>query len=188
MAATSSAPRSPAARERAPAPESPPPRQSGPARQSDRPRHFDSLEQEAFLNLWRTYDRLRALEEALFDQWGLTPQQYNVLRLLRAELPGGLSTSTLGQRLLSRAPDTTRMLDRLEQRGLIDRHRPADNRRVVRVTITDAGTALLGELATPLAECHAAQLGHLGRAELTRLVELLRMAREPHEALDSPWR
>src|SRR5216684_6386565 len=105
--------------------------------------HFDSLEQEVFLNLWRTYDRLRAMEDDLFARYDLTPQQYNVLRLLKAEHPGALPTLVLANRLVSRAPDITRMLDKLEQRGLITRDRPADNRRTVRVTITAAGLNLI---------------------------------------------
>ena len=93
---------------------------------------FDSPEQEAFLNLWRTYDRLRALEDDLFARYDLTPQQYNALRLLRAEHPGTLQTLALADRLVSRAPDITRLLDKLEIRGLVGRDRLADNRRVVR--------------------------------------------------------
>ena len=100
---------------------------------------FDSPEQEAFLNLWRTYDRLRALEDELFVRWDLTPQQYNSLRLLKAEHPATLPTLALADRLVSRAPDITRLLDKLEARGLIARERPADNRRVVRVGVTPAG-------------------------------------------------
>ena len=84
-----------------------------------RARRFDSLEQEAFLNLWRTYDRLRAAEDALFGEHDLTPQQYNVLRLLRGVYPDTLPTLALAARLVSRAPDITRMLDKLEQRSLI---------------------------------------------------------------------
>src|SRR5450755_4254427 len=80
-------------------------------------RRFDSLEQEVFLNLWRTYDRLRALEDELFSRYDLTPQQYNVLRLLKAEHPQALPTLVLANRLVSRAPDITRMLDKLEQRS-----------------------------------------------------------------------
>src|ERR1051326_5351527 len=100
-------------------------------RQTRKSQHFDSLEQEVFLNLWRTYDRLRALEDELFGDHDLTPQQYNALRLLRAEHPGAVHTLTLAKRLVSRAPDITRMLDKLERRGLVTRGRPADNRRVV---------------------------------------------------------
>src|SRR3954471_23654879 len=94
-------------------------------------RRFDSPEQEAFLSLWRTYDRLRALEDELFGRFDLTPQQYNALRLLKAVSPDTLPTLALAQQLVSRAPDITRMMDRLEQRGLIRRERPADNRRMV---------------------------------------------------------
>ncbi len=150
-------------------------------------RHFDSLEQEVFLNLWRTYDRLRALEDELFQQYRLTPQQYNILRLLRAERPGTVPTLTLARRLVSRAPDITRMLDKLAQRGLIRRDRPADNRRVVRVGITAAGLALLRKLDEPVRTCHARQLGHLSPDDLQELAALLQAARRPHEEPMSPW-
>jgi DNA-binding MarR family transcriptional regulator len=164
------------------------------ARSASRParsRHFDSLEQQVFLNLWRTYDRFRALEDELFGEYGLTAQQYNSLRILRilhAESPGAVHTLALARRLVSRAPDITRMLDKLEQRGLIARERPPDNRRVVRVGITRAGLALLGELAAPVRACHRRQLGHLAPRDLQALIELLRAAREPHEEADSSWR
>src|SRR5207245_6033646 len=89
-------------------------------------RRFDSPEQEVFLNLWRTYDRLRTLEDELFSRYDLTPQQYNALRLLRGEHPNTMPTLLLARRLVSRAPDITRLLDKLEQRGFIERERPAD--------------------------------------------------------------
>ncbi len=150
-------------------------------------RHFDSLEQEVFLNLWRTYDRLRALEDELFGQHELTPQQYNILRLLRSKHPDSLPTLALASRLVSRAPNITRMLDQLEQPGLVERDRPANNRRVVRVRITGAGLKLLDELEGPVRACHAHQLGHLSRSDLKSLVVLLRSARQPHEEPESPW-
>jgi DNA-binding MarR family transcriptional regulator len=149
---------------------------------------FDSPEQEAFLGLWRTFDRLHTLEEELFDRYGLTPQQYNALRLLRAARPGALRTQELAARLVSRAPDTTRLLDKLADRGLIERNRPATNRREVRVAITAAGITLLKELREPLRDCHARQLGHLTRSKLRELTALLRAARLPHEEADSSWR
>lgn len=149
---------------------------------------FDSLEQEVFLNLWRTYDRLRTFEDELFARWQLTPQQYNVLRLLHAQHPSPLPTLALANRLVSRAPDITRMLDKLEERGLIGRDRPADNRRVVQVGISAAGLALLREIAEPLRDCHARQLGHLPPADLKRLAALLRRARQPHEDENSSWK
>jgi DNA-binding MarR family transcriptional regulator len=152
-----------------------------------RGRRFDSLEQEAFLNLWRTYDRLRAAEDALFGEHDLTPQQYNVLRLLRGEHPETLPTLALAARLVSRAPDITRMLDKLEERRLIRRVRPPDNRRVVRVGIGPAGLTLLERLDEAVRECHARQLGHLRPAQLRQLVGLLHAARAPHEPDGSTW-
>ncbi len=149
---------------------------------------FDSLHQEVFLNLWRTYDRLRALEDDLFGRHDLTPQQYNVLRLLKASHPEKAPTLALANLLVSRAPDITRMLDKLEQRGLIVRERPADNRRTVRVGITVAGLALVAELAEPLWECHRRQLGHLDETQLRELAALLHAARAPHEGEQSSWR
>jgi DNA-binding MarR family transcriptional regulator len=151
-------------------------------------RRFDSLEQEVFLNLWRTYDRLRLLEDDLFARFDLTPQQYNLLRLLKAVHPGALPTLALADRLVSRAPDITRMLDKLEERGLVARQRLEDNRRVVEVGITRAGLALLRASAGPLRECHVRQLGHMPARDLKRLAALLRIARRPHEDAASPWR
>jgi DNA-binding MarR family transcriptional regulator len=150
-------------------------------------RRFDSPEQEAFLSLWRTYDRLRALEDELFAGFDLTPQQYNALRLLRAEHPEPVPTLALADRLVSRAPDITRLLDKLEQRGLIARSRKPGDRRSVLVGITVGGLALLDEIAGPLRECHARQLGHLSAADLKRLTALLHAARKPHETPGSAW-
>ena len=153
-----------------------------------RARHFDSPQQEAYLNLWRTYDRLRQLEDELFGRFELTAQQYNALRLLKAAWPGKLPTLSLAARLVSRAPDITRLLDRLHERGLIDRQRPSDNRRVVMIGITESGLALLSELAEQVRDCHLRQLGHLRAGEIRSLVELLRKARQPHELEGSDWR
>src|SRR5471032_636604 len=144
-----------------------------PARPAPPSRRFDSLEQEVYLNLWRTYDRLRAFEDDLFGQHDLTPQQYNAMRLLRAAHPDKIHTLDLAGRLVSRAPDITRLLDKLEQRGLIERDRPADNRRVVRIGITAVGLALLDALHEPLQACHARQLGHLSQKQLKELSALL---------------
>jgi DNA-binding MarR family transcriptional regulator len=157
-----------------------PPRRSATGR-------FDSLEQEAFLSLWRTYDRLRALEDEFFRPYDLTPQQYNVLRLLKAHHPAPLPTLDVANRLVSRAPDITRMLDKLEQRGFVARTRSASDRRAVLVGITPAGIQLLAEMHEPLRSCHEQQLGHLSPGMLQQLIELLRAVRAPHEPAESPW-
>ncbi len=128
-------------------------------------RRFDSPEQEAYLSLWRTYDRLRALEDELFAGFDLTAQQYNLLRLLRADRDP-VPTLTLAERLVSRAPDITRMLDKLEERKLLTRTRSTEDRRTVLVKLTTAGVALLDKIAAPLRECHERQLGHLSAANL----------------------
>ncbi len=150
--------------------------------------HFDSLEQEVFLGLWRTYDRLRMIEEELFSRYDLTPQQYNALRLLRAVHPDSMPTLALASRLVSRAPDITRLLDRLAERELLVRERLAENRRVVRVAISATGLALLNEISEPLRECHRRQLGHLSAGKLKQLDGLLREVRGPHETEDSSWK
>ena len=150
-------------------------------------RRFDSIEQEAFLNLWRTYDKLRAIEDELFERHDLTAQQYNALRLLRSRHPEPAPTLAVAARLISRAPDITRLLDKLERRELIVRVRPADNRRVVQVGITRRGLDLLRKLDAEVRTCNARQLGHLTQDSLRSLIGLLRAARGPHEAADSEW-
>ena len=149
---------------------------------------FDSPQQEAFLNLWRTYDRLRVLEDELFGRYELTAQQYNALRLLRGAHPGKVQTLSLASRLVSRAPDVTRLLDKLAERGLVERERPPENRRVVNIGITEAGLTLLHKLSAEVRACHVRQLGHLDAEEMRTLTHLLRKAREPHESEGSDWR
>jgi DNA-binding MarR family transcriptional regulator len=160
---------------------------NSPRRTSATRRAFDSPAQEVYLNLWRTYDRLRAFEDKLFGRHDLTAQQYNALRLLRGVHPDGLRTLELAGRLISRAPDITRLLDRLETRGLVARTRPSDNRRVVEVALTDAGRALLDELADAVLDCARRQVGHLDAEQQRRLTELLRAARAPHEDSQGEW-
>ena len=147
---------------------------------------FDSLEQEVFLNLWRTYDRLKALEDEVFGSVGLSAQQYNALRVLRSVHPQAMPTLVLGGRLITRAPDVTRLLDRLESRGLLVRERLAENRRVVEVRITDAGLQLLDAIHPSVEECHQRQLGHLSPKQLRQMADLLRQARLPHEDAKKP--
>jgi DNA-binding MarR family transcriptional regulator len=147
---------------------------------------FDSLEQEAYLQLWRTYDRLREIDERVFKPHGITAQQYNALRVLQSVRPGSLSTSALGARLVSRAPDMTRLLDRLEAEGLVARERSPENRRVVHVTITAAGSSLVRRLAAAVGRCGREQLGHLDRKTLRTLIGILKRARDPHEDEPGP--
>ena len=154
-----------------------------------RPLHarFDSRQQEAFLNLWRAYDRLRMLEDALFAQFDLTAQQYNALRILRSVYPQSMPTLLLGGKLVSRAPDITRLIDKLVERNWVERQRSAQSRRVIQVCITESGIALLDTLAEKVQECHLKQLGHLRRSELDALIDLLKKVRAPHEPDLNTW-
>lgn len=148
---------------------------------TDRLPAFDSLEQQAFLELWKSYDCLKAVEERLFDRFELSSQQYNALRILQAVEPASLSVSVLGQRMVTRAPDMTRLLDKLEQRGLIQRVRRDDNRRVVEVSLAKAGVKLLRDLAGPVRECSQQQLGHMSDQQLKSCISLMKEARRPHQ-------
>jgi len=129
------------------------------------------------MNLQRTADYLlRGVEEALKPA-GLTPSQYNVLRILRGAGPDGLSCREIAERMLTRDPDMTRLLDRLEQRGLVSRARSTSDRRVVVTRITASAMKLLASLDEPIEELHRKQLRHLGREGLKQLTALLEEAR-----------
>jgi DNA-binding MarR family transcriptional regulator len=142
-------------------------------------RPFLSREAEAFLNLQRTADALmRGLAE-LLKEFELSPTQYNILRILRGSGSNGLSCREIGERMVTRDPDITRLLDRLERRGLLTRTRDSRDRRVVTTTITAAGLELLAGLDRPVSELHDRQLSHLGDRGLRQLIDLLESAREP---------
>lgn len=142
---------------------------------------FDSVEQEAYLQLWRTYDRLREVETKRFDPHGITAQQYNVLRILHSIKAEYLPTAVLASRLVSRSPDMTRMLDKLEAKGLILRRRGVDNRRIVEVALTPLGAELITQISADVLLCSQEQLGHLGTEKLRQLIALLIEARRIHE-------
>ncbi|MDX1962417.1 MAG: MarR family transcriptional regulator [Pirellulales bacterium] len=153
-----------------------------------RPLVFDSAAQEAFLNLWRTYDRLRVLEEELFARHHLTAQQYNALRILKAAAPEMLPTLSLAAKLISRAPDITRLIDHLVAHGWAVRDRRPENRRVVQVGILHAGNELLDKIHEEVRQVNQRQLGHLSPEEQRQLIHLLKLARQPHEPEESAWR
>jgi DNA-binding MarR family transcriptional regulator len=139
---------------------------------------FASLEEEAFLNLHRTADALLHGLEAALKPVGLSASQYNVLRILRGAEAEGLACREVAERMVTRDPDITRLLDRLEVRGLVIRARDRADRRVITVRITPEGLRLLQALEAPVAELPRRQLGHLDEAQLRTLIELLQVARE----------
>ena len=139
---------------------------------------FQHLEEEALLNLMRTADALAHEGEVFFEQHGISHAQYNVLRILRGAGPEGLTCGEIANRLINRDPDITRLLDRLEKRGLAQRSRESKDRRVVISRITRAGSELLATLDAPTAELNKKLLGHLSQKDLRQLIELLERARE----------
>lgn len=143
---------------------------------------FAGLEEEAFLGLQRTASLLMQALGRELKGHDLSPAQYNTLRILRGAGPdvltcGGLTCGEIGERLVSPGPDVTRLLDRLEQRGLVTRLRDAEDRRVVRARITPEGSDLLAGLDEPVDHTLRRLLGSLGPAKLRTLIELLAEAR-----------
>lgn len=142
---------------------------------------FESLEQETALNLYRTMDHFQQDSCRLFQEHGLSGPQYNVLRILRGRGGEGRSCCEIAADMITRTPDITRLVDRLEQAGWVERRRDGDDRRIVRVRITAAGLELLGRLDSPVLELHERQLKHFSRSELTELNRLLVKARHPED-------
>ena len=139
---------------------------------------FDSPEQEALLSIERTTAVLMHAFADSLKPYGVTPTQYNVLRILRGAQPDGLCRNEIRDRLVSQVPDVTRLLDRMEESGLVERERGDTDRRVVTTRITRDGLALLKRLDAPVAETHKRQLGHLTATQLRTLIALLAAARE----------
>ena len=135
-----------------------------------------SREEAAFVDLVRTCDLLsRGLVQILKAE-DISATQYNVLRILRGS-PDGLPCGEIASRMITRDPDVTRLLDRMEKRGLISRVRDTEDRRTVIGKITAEGLKLLARLDEPIQEAHRKRLGHLGKNRLLALTELLAVAR-----------
>jgi DNA-binding MarR family transcriptional regulator len=138
---------------------------------------FDSLELEAVLNIHRTADQLQRTFQQLLKAHELTASQYNVLRILRGAGPGGLRCSEIGDRMVSRDPDITRLLDRLDRRKLIERHRCESDRRVVFASITELGLEQLKELDPLVKKQGKVMLQHMSAQKLETLIHLLEEVR-----------
>ena len=139
---------------------------------------FSSLQQEAHLSVVRTASALTDRVEDLLKPYGISSTQYNVLRILRGAGDEGLCRNELRDRMLTRMPDMTRLLDRMEDAGLVTRARERDDRRMVLTRITPRGLELLGELDLPMTELHRGQLASLTDEQLRSLIDLLRVVRE----------
>src|SRR2546430_7903535 len=139
---------------------------------------FESLEQEAVLNVLHTADVLLQRITAVLKPFKLSHSQYNVLRILRGAGPEGLPCREIGERMITRDPDITRLLDRLEDRGFVQRTRSRHDRRVIYGEITAAGLKLLREMDRPLDKFGREMLRHVGQDKLKQLIELLELVRE----------
>jgi len=131
------------------------------------------LEEETALNIARTVDLLLQRFTAVLKPYAICSTQYNVLRILRGAGPEGLSCKELGSRMVTRDPDITRMMDRLESRGLISRGRAKEDRRIVTHILTRDGMDLVNALDEPVEKANKEALGHMSRARLRELIALL---------------
>ena len=142
---------------------------SGPKRASKMP----PLEDQVFVAILKAADALGQQAERLIRTAGLTGTQYNVLRILRGAGPEGLACRAIGDRMITHDPDITRLLDRMEKRGLISRERQKDDRRVVKTRITPEGLDLIKPLDQPVRDLHKQQFRHVARTRLRTLHDLL---------------
>jgi len=140
---------------------------------------FDLPEQEAYLNLIYTQEKLSEGFSGLFKPYGLTQPQYNVLRILRGVGSKGLSTMAILEPMINRIPDITRLVDRLVRGAYVKRQVSKKDRRVIFVKITAKGLDLLAKLDKFVLRLHKDQLGHLTRSELSELNHLLQKSRYP---------
>jgi DNA-binding MarR family transcriptional regulator len=138
----------------------------------------ETLEREIYLLLQHLSGELIHELATLLRPAGITPEQYHVLRILQDAGAAGAPLTAIGERSPAGDPDVTRLLDRLEQRGLARRAREDSDRRVVTARITSDGRRLLATLEAPVAALHARQLGPLGDRGLETLRKLLRAAAE----------
>jgi MarR family transcriptional regulator, 2-MHQ and catechol-resistance regulon repressor len=144
---------------------------------------FDSPEQEATLSIMRTADQLHIRFTRLFRRYGVTGQQYNILRILRGD-GAPLPILEIASRMITVVPGITGLIDRLETAGLVQRKRCDEDRRVVYVSITDKALSLLDEIEEPLNQEHQRLLGHLNPEELSKLNQLLAKVRAPMAGAD----
>ena len=135
-----------------------------------------SRQQDTVVSILRAANYLRRFCSPVFDQRGITSQQYNVLRILRGAGLGGLPTLDIAERMIEKAPGITRLLDRLEGKKLVRRERPSDNRRRVLCYITKPGLDLLQEIDHPLRNQENRALHRLDESEIEELIRLLELA------------
>lgn len=148
-------------------------------------RPFDSPHQEAVLNVLRTNDQFQNKFGRLFRHYGVTPSQYNVLRILRGEAKP-MPCLEIADRMIQVVPAITGLIDRLEAQELVVRKRCSEDRRVVFIALTDKARKLLDQMDEPVMSLHRGLMGHLTQAELKELSRLLEKARERVDSVELP--
>jgi DNA-binding MarR family transcriptional regulator len=138
---------------------------------------FKSVEEEAILSIARTAAVIEHAGAEALKPFDLTITQYNVLRILRGAGEAGLCRNEVGARLVTKVPDVTRLLDRMEASGLIVRQRGSEDRRFVTTQITDKGLGLLEKIDRALPAMHGRQLGHVSHKRLKELISILEEVR-----------
>lgn len=139
---------------------------------------FESLKQEAYLNLARSYSWLSTQFSQLYKKYGLTDPKYNALRILRGE-GKPMQVYQIAERMVTPQTDVTRLVDRLDEAGFVSRERCSDDRRVVWVELTKSGKDVLRKLDKPVRELHESQFEGFSKTELRQLNELLFRVRHP---------
>jgi DNA-binding MarR family transcriptional regulator len=137
-----------------------------------------SVEEEAFLNIVRTADALTRDFEDLLKPHGLTGTQYNLLRILRGAGKRGATCSEIGERAIKKDPDITRLVDRMEKRGLVKRSRDGRDRRLVTTSITAEGLRKLDELEGPINKIPIQQFQGLSKQKILELIQTLETLRQ----------
>jgi DNA-binding MarR family transcriptional regulator len=143
-------------------------------------RPFRSRQEEAYLSLVRTAAVLTDAFDQMLKPYGISGTQYNVLRILRGAGADGLCRNEVRDRLLTRMPDVTRLLDRMEEAGLVTRERSSEDRRMVTTRLTAEGQRLVDRLDDVVRQEHERLLGHVDERRLAALVETLAAIRTPH--------
>jgi DNA-binding MarR family transcriptional regulator len=141
-------------------------------------RPFANLREETAVNLRRSSSAWEVTFDRLLEPYDITGTQYNVLRILRGAGPDGLCRQEIRDRLVHRMPDATRLLDRMEDAGLITRRRSDVDRRMVNTALTEKGRTLVDSLDGPVSTIHAEKSAHMSDAQLHTLNELLTLFRE----------
>ena len=142
---------------------------------------FISMREELWLNLSRTAAEIGHEIEQSLRPFGLSPTQYNVLRILRGAGPEGLCQYEIKERLVAQVPDVPRILDRMEKAGWVNRVRAESDKRMVMATLSDEGMKLVGQLDAPLPDIMESLFRGLSQEEQARLNELLVVARKKCE-------